>query len=185
MYLADIARGDAAAFGRWLASAERPVRLSLRSFAAHTDTEAVLQEALLRVWQVAGRVEPDGRPNALLRFALRTARNAALTELRRRRAPGMDPEALERAVDDHSLQEAPASPDPLLRTATLDCIEQLPEKPREALLARTRSSGSEPDEQLAAGLSMRTNTFLQNFTRARRALAECLEGKGIAIRELP
>ena len=65
--------GDKDAFAAWLAGAERPVRISLRSFAVKVDTEAVLQEALLRVWQVAPRVRPDGRSNALLRFALRSA----------------------------------------------------------------------------------------------------------------
>ena len=59
--LPSIIAGDADAFGRWLAGAERPVRESLRSFAAVIDAEAVLQEALLRVWQVAPRFQPDGR----------------------------------------------------------------------------------------------------------------------------
>jgi len=68
-HLAAIATGDADAFGRWVAGAEAPLRGALRSFAARVDTEAILQEALLRVWQVAPRVALDGKPNALLRFA--------------------------------------------------------------------------------------------------------------------
>ena len=78
VYLAHIAQGDADAFAAWLSSTEHEVRVSLRAFAATVDTEAVLQEALLRVWQAAPRVVPDGRPNALLRFAVRTARNTAI-----------------------------------------------------------------------------------------------------------
>ena len=74
--------GDASAFERWVAAAEATVRLSLRSFAAVVDTEAVLQEALLRVWQVAPKFCVDGKPDALLRFASVTARNVALSELR-------------------------------------------------------------------------------------------------------
>ena len=84
-HLPSIASGDAPAFGRWLAGAEEPVRRSLRSFAAVVDAEAVLLETLLRVWQVAPRVERDGQPNALLRVALRIARNAAIDEVRRAR----------------------------------------------------------------------------------------------------
>ena len=38
-----------------------------------------------------------------------------------------------------------------------------------------------PDETLAERLSMRRNTFLQNVTRAKRALYECLRAKGIDL----
>jgi len=31
---------------------------------------------------------------------------------------------------------------------------------------------------------MRLNTFLQNFTRARRLLAQCLEESGLALEEI-
>ena len=83
VHLSAIQTGDAAAFGRWVAGAEVRLRLSLRRFATGCDTEAVLQETLLRVWQVAPRVEPDGSPNALLRFAIRVGRNTAISEIRR------------------------------------------------------------------------------------------------------
>jgi RNA polymerase sigma-70 factor (ECF subfamily) len=43
------------------------------------------------------------------------------------------------------------------------------------------SDGQLDDHALAAGLSMRINTFLQNVTRARRLLAECLRRAGIDI----
>ena len=70
-YLGAIVAGDASMFGLWLTGAEPTVRASLRSFAAAVDVEAVLQESLLRIWQVAARFEPDGRPNGLLRLAIR------------------------------------------------------------------------------------------------------------------
>lgn|GEM_PF-4888184 len=37
------------------------------------------------------------------------------------------------------------------------------------------------DTELAEGVGMRLNTFLQNFARARRLLAECLARAGIAV----
>jgi RNA polymerase sigma-70 factor (ECF subfamily) len=37
------------------------------------------------------------------------------------------------------------------------------------------------DEELAAELEMRPNTFFQNITRARRLLAECLRLRGIDL----
>ena len=51
IHLTAIAAGDATAFAAWLAGAELPLRRRLRPFASSVDTEAVLQEALLRVWQ--------------------------------------------------------------------------------------------------------------------------------------
>ncbi|MCZ7684030.1 MAG: hypothetical protein M5U28_36765 [Sandaracinaceae bacterium] len=87
--LAMIAAGDADVFATWMAGAEPALRAGLRRFAAHVDTEAVLQETLLRVWQVAPRFVPDGRPDGLLRLGHRIARNLAVSEIRKHggRAP--------------------------------------------------------------------------------------------------
>ena len=179
VHLAAIVAGDAAAFGRWLAGAEPPVRESLRSFARLLDVEAVLQEALLRVWQVAPRFEADGRANGLLRLAVRIARNLAISELRRTRATPLPPDDLEAAAS----EPAPTAPDPYLRAAIAECRDKLPDKPRQALDARLAAGGGRDDDALAVGLGMRLNTFLQNFTRARRLLAECLGARGIVVAE--
>src|SRR6185295_3065115 len=103
IHLTALAAGDAGAFGRWLAGAEPCLRASLRPFAARVDTEAALQEALLRTWQVAPRHTPDGRPNSLLRLAQRIARNLCIDEARRARAAPMEEEALEQVM---ALEEA-------------------------------------------------------------------------------
>ena len=178
-HLPSIIAGDADAFGRWLAGAERPVRESLRSFATVIDAEAVLQEALLRVWQVAPRFVPDGRPNALLRLGVRIARNLAVSEVRRRRAVPTEPEDVEAALAEDERPVTP--PDPMLRDAILMCREALPERPRQALDARLASGGGAGDGDLAESLGMRLNTFLQNFTRARQMLAECLRRRGVIL----
>ena len=176
VHLAAIVIGDADAFARWLAGAEMPVRLSLASFAAVVDVEAVLQEALLRVWQVAPRFESDGNPNGLLRFGVRIARNLAVSELRRTKTRPVEPADLE----DHREVRA-SEPDPMLRRAIVECRDKLPAKPREVLDARLASAGADDDLTLAEALGMRLNTFLQNFSRARKLLAECLDKRGIAV----
>jgi DNA-directed RNA polymerase specialized sigma24 family protein len=181
--LSAIAAGDPDAFGRWVAGGEPALRDALRSLAAHVDVEAVLQEALLRLWQVAPRCVPDGRPNALLRLGVRIARNLALDELRRTRSVAIDPEALERALADDATPE-PRAPDPLLRRAIEECRQKLPHQPAAALAARIEAAGTEPDETLAMRLQMRLNTFLQNVGRARKLLAACLERRGVDLREL-
>lgn len=172
-----IAAGDEQAFARWLARAEAPVRSSLRRYAVVADTEAVLQEALLRIWQVAPRWRADGRPNGLLRLAIRIAQNLAISAARRHRlapVPAGD-ELPEPTV-------APAGvPDEALRGAVANCREKLPPQPATALAARLDDGGMRHDHELAAKLGMRTNTFLQNITRARRLLADCLRASGIDL----
>ena len=177
VHLAAIVAGDTRAFGRWLAGAEPTVRASLRSFASAVDVEAVLQEALLRVWQVAPRFEPDGRPNGLLRLGVRIGRNLAVSEVRRTRATPVEPQNLEAVLQ----AVAPEEPDPMLRTAIADCRDKLPPKPRQAFDSRLTSAGGQDDVELAAALGMKLNTFLQNFTRARQLLVDCLKRKGIAV----
>jgi RNA polymerase sigma-70 factor (ECF subfamily) len=173
-----IAAGDADAFARWLAGAEPPLRGALRSFAAAVDVEAVLQETFLRVWQLAPDFVPQGGANALLRFAHRISRHLCLSELRRRHgetsldAPG--------AADTPDLHAA-APPDPLLRAAIAECRERLPGQPAAALAQRLATQGDEPDAVLAARLGMTLNTFLQNFTRARKLLADCLQRRGVEL----
>jgi RNA polymerase sigma factor (sigma-70 family) len=178
VYLPAIAAGDLDAFARFLAGAEQPLRRSLRSFAAQVDVEAVVQEALLRVWQVAARLEQDGRPQVLLRFAHRCARNLCLTELRRRRLAPMEHDAQVLLEATPDLTTA-APPDPLLRRAVHECRQKLPRKPGHALTARLDSEGDVGDATLAERLGMSLNTFLQNFTRARKLLADCLRKRGV------
>ena len=183
VHLPAMAAGDEEAFAAWLAGGERRVRLSLRAFAARVDTEAVLQETLLRVWQVAPRFKPDGRPDALLRLAIRIGRNLAVSDLRRAR---LDPVAIDERETTAAAGLDGAPPpdragDPFLRQAITECHGRLPAKPARALGARLESSGNERDVMLAERVGMRPNTFLQNITRARRLIAECLRRRGIDL----
>ena len=178
-----IVAGDPDAFGRWVAGAEAPLRASLRPLAARVDCEAVLQEALLRIWQVAPRCRRDERPNALLRLGLTIARNLAIDELRRARSSASDEAGLEAAWARTVVPE-PRAPDPLLRRAIDECRRALPDKPAAALEARLESAGGEPDQLLAARLRMKLNTFLQNVTRAKKLLAACLRAHGVDLEEL-
>ncbi len=174
IHLSAIAAGDADAFAGWLAGAERIVRGRLRSFAAVVDTEAVLQESLLRVWQVAPRFRPDGKPNSLLRLACRIARNAAIDAARR---AGRSP--VELADAEAAVVVAP--PDPLLRQAIRLCREALPSAPARALSMRLEGHGARHDSELAERAEMKLNTFLKNVGRARKLLAKCLRKRGVAL----
>jgi RNA polymerase sigma-70 factor (ECF subfamily) len=142
-----------------------------------------VQETLLRVWQAAPRVVPDGRENALLRLAIRIGRNFAVSQLRRRRLEPELIEALEAEAQAHedSALAPPRPRDPLLGRRLAECLRRLPRQPGRALAARLDGGGLQPDEALADGLGMRRNTFLQNITRARKLLAECLERHGVDL----
>jgi DNA-directed RNA polymerase specialized sigma24 family protein len=161
-----------------MAGAEPRVRDSLRSFAQLIDVEAVLQETLLRTWQVAPRLVADGRPDDLVRMAIRIGRNLAISECRRLRAT---PVADDQLADAGADAPTASPPDPLLRKAIAECRDKLPGKPREALDARLASAGGDDDDALATGLRMKLNTFLQNVTRARKLIADCLGKRGIAV----
>ncbi len=185
-HLPRIRAGDPDAFAIWMAGAELPLRRSLQPFAASVDTEAVMQETFLRVWLVARRCEPDGRENSLLRMARRIARNLAIDETRRwnrdtpreRKADGPAGRGGDEPID------PTASPDPILRRRIAECFEKLPGKPREAMTARLSTNGCLSDKTLAEKLDMRLNTFLQNITRARRLLADCLRQYGIDVERI-
>ena len=181
-HLPAILTGDTRAFGRWMAGAEGTLRDSLRSFASVLDVESVLQEALLRVWQVAPRFVADGRPNGLLRLGIRIARNLAVSELRRTKSRPVPEDDLEHALAMAEQADAgDRTPDPLLRDVLARCHERLPEKPRQVIDIRLSSEGGVSDDELASLVGMRVNTFLQNFTRARRMLADCLKKHGILV----
>ncbi|HBP19237.1 MAG TPA: hypothetical protein DEA08_15795 [Planctomycetes bacterium] len=182
VHLPGIVAGDAQAFGAWLSLAEPTLRRGLRSFARQVDVEAVLQEAFLRTWQVAPRFQRDGRPNGLVRLTQRIATNLAISETRRlKKAIATDPVLLAEGIDE-SQQVEIHLPDPLLRETIAGCREKLPPKPKAALEARLESEGRHPDATLAERLGMRKNTFLQNFTRARKLLRECLERFGVDLK---
>jgi len=180
VHLAKIGAGDSDAFALWVAGAEFRVRASLSSFSTTVDTEVVVQETLLRIWQVAPKFEPDGRKNSLLRLAIRIAHNLAIDETRRIRAILTDPEILNELLEAHASDGF--EPDPLLRRTIELCHDQLSRRPRQAL--DLRLGGSLPgasDAALAESIGMQLNTFLQNITRARKALAACLREHGIDL----
>lgn len=172
-----LAAGDLDALASFMAAAEAPLRRALGSFAAHVDVEAVLQETFLQLWQVAPRLVLDGQPQALLRFCHRCARNLCLTQVRRRVRALRYAEEL--AAQDEPGLSPEAAPDPLLRAALAECQAALPRKPQAALHSRLAAQGDAADATLAERLGMSLNTFLQNFTRARRLLAECLRKRGV------
>ena len=175
-----ISHRDGQAFARWLMRSEEALRLALRSFARTVDVEAVIQEAALRLWQLAPRIEPDGKPNCLLRWTITVARNLA-RDLAARAGREMP-------LDEHDEPPAPPVPqpaDPYLVRRIGECRKRLPAKPGAAITARVAGAGQLSDRELAAQLGMSFDAFRQNLARARRLLEDCLRGFGIDVRSVP
>src|SRR5205085_3994481 len=78
-----IASRDAAAFTRWFARCEIPLKRSLGTFAGLVDVESVAQDAAFKVWENAAHITPDGRPGFLLRWGKTVALNEARSKIRR------------------------------------------------------------------------------------------------------
>ena len=179
-----IVAGDTTAFGDFMARTEGTLRDSLRGFAGHVDTESVVQETFLRIWQVAPRFQHDGKQNGLLRLAMRIARNLAISEVRRLRTGQGYTDDLYHQTQALQQGAGQRPPDPLLRQAIDGCRQRLPSKPARALAQRLQSAGGLADSALAARVGMTRNTFLQNFTRARKFLAQCLKECGIDLEDM-
>jgi hypothetical protein len=133
-----------------------------------------------------GRSPSDPRPSGLAGPTVSRPRalcgpHRVSAAHRRLRVLPTSEDALDAAAGEDAADLSPHLPDPLLRAAIVECRERLPAQPLRALEARLASGGGEPDELLAERLSMRLNTFLQNFTRARRLLAKGLEARGIDV----
>lgn len=173
--------GSHEAFAEWMGRVERPIRLSLAWIARAVDVEGVVQETLMRMWLYAQDRGPDlTGENASLRYAIGMARNIARAEARRMgREVSLPPE------EPPDLVVAPDPPaDPGLAKAISDCLERVAKRPLAALMARLQMQDLQPDRKIAERLKMTANTFRQNIVRARKQLAECLQGRGVPLKEI-
>ena len=179
---ARVRAGDVVAFGKWMGRVERPIRESLRRFARAVDVESIMQETLLRMWLLATRERRELQgADASLRFAIGMARNLARNEARRMgRVQILPPEEMP-----EDPQDPPPSPDPGLAAAIRECMSRLTAKLREVLMARIARGAFEHDREIAGGLNMKPNTFLQNIVRARQQMRKCLESRGVPLGEIP
>ena len=169
--------GDQAAFGDWAGRVERPLRRRLWRFARAIDVETVMQETLLRMWAFARDAERvlEGE-NASLRFAHGIAWNLARNMARKHgKLKFFPPEELDPSVPD---EQADPPSDVFLMQHIRDCVAALSDKLRTVLSMRLERA-HEHDSVLAEKLAMTKNTFLQNIVRARKAIDECLQRKGV------
>ena len=134
--------------------------------------EDLLQETLLSVWRHLDRYEERG---AFRAWVYRTATNAALSELRRRRYAATEPIA---GVD----HADPRCPDPAARHATAarvtaveQAVDRLDDEHRTVLLLRVRNECSL--REIAGILGIPEGTVKSRLHHAVRRVREWTEGR--------
>lgn len=172
--MARVAGRDAAAF-RLLVERHMPAvhRLAYRILGDAASAEDVTQEALLRLWDHAGRWQAGGTGvGAWLR---RVGTNLCLDRLRRQKFAGGD------AIPDRA-DEAPLADevmeDAQMRAVTMDCIGQLADRQRAAIVLTYYEE--RPNAEAAAALDMNIKAFESLLLRARQTLKRLFEERGIA-----
>lgn len=165
----DMAAGREAALARLVARHAAGVRnVALRFLGNAADADEVVQDVFVRVWDHAGRFDPDKASFAS--WLYRIAANRCLDMLRRRKRwswPGLDA-AAERAAADIAADEA------LSQRQTLAIVRQdildLPERQRMALVLVVVAERSA--QEVAEALGITRGAAEQLIVRARQTLRD-------------
>lgn len=144
-------------------------RLALSYLGSRSDAEDLAQDAFVRVWQALPRY--DGRAS-FSTWIYVIARNACLSELRRRRLRPTSP--LDDAVEPQA-EGLPAGPAADVRLDCVALLRTLPERQRRVVSLFYLEGRSY--EQVAAMLEMPLNTVRSHLHRARRRMALSLGGQ--------
>ena len=172
--MARVALRDDAAFRTLIdAHAHVPHRVAWRMTGDAGDAEEIAQEALLRLWEHAGRWQGNGPGVAA--WLTRVAVNLALDRLRKRRLTVEEKSAGERP------DPAPSTDSTIdssrLREATRHCVAKLSDRQRAAIVLTYYEDLS--NQVAAEHLKMNIKAFESLLLRARRALRHALESRGV------
>ncbi len=171
--MARVAQRDAVAFrtivGRHMTAVHR---VAYRMLGDASAAEDVTQEALLRLWDHAGRWQAGG--TGIGAWLRRVATNLCLDRLRRQKFSTGN-EIPDRA-DDAPLADAVMEEDEM-RAATRRCLGQLPDRHRAAIVLTYYED--RPNAEAAAVLDMNIKAFESLLGRARQTLRRIFEEEGL------
>lgn len=167
--LADVARGDRAAFRRlYEATAPKLLGIVLRITGNRAMAEEILQETFIKVWQSAERYDPQaGQPIAWLAAI---ARNRAIDRIRSERADRFQDVGAENFWE---RLPAPGGDDPAARESLRVCLAELDEEARNCVVLAYCSGYSR--EELAQRFGRPVGTIKTLLHRSIRLLRTCLE----------
>ena len=150
--------------------APRLYRLALRLLGDPAEAEDVVQEAMLRLWQIAPRWQPGAAQPAT--WVYRVAMNLATDRLRRRRGVGLDSVA-------EPADPAPAPHEAMLtadRERALEgALAQLPDRQRQAVVLRHIEGMSNPE--IAALMDVGVEAVESLTARGKRRLVDLLSAR--------
>jgi RNA polymerase sigma-70 factor (ECF subfamily) len=168
--LADAVKGDQSAFGALVERHHGLVyRVAWRMTAGHADTEDIVQEAFLRLWNSPAQVRHGV---ALRAWLIRVATNLAIDRARRKPTTDIDsipepeddePDALDQVIGKGSVNEVDAA------------IAGLPDRQRLALVLVHFENMSNIDAARSMDISVEAIESL--LARARRSLKIALAGR--------
>ncbi len=177
--VADVARGDAAAFQRLVERHTGPIyRLAFRLLGDAIEAEDVTQETFLRLWThaAAWRERAGG---GLVGWLRRVATNLSFDRLRRRNATGEAADD-ERPDDTPTAEEALAARD--LSAFAAGAVNALPERQRAAIILTYYEEL--PNAAAAEALGMHVKAFESLLLRARVALRRTMIEAGLSAADL-
>lgn len=145
-------------------------RQASRMLGDPTEAEDVSQEAMLRLWRIAGAWRTgEAKPSTWL---FRVTANLCTDRLRRRRGVGLDEIA-------EPLDDTPGAEDRLQAQTRLDALQEglnrLPERQRQAVVLRHIEGLSNP--QIAEIMDIGLRAVESLTARGKRALAEIMAGR--------
>ena len=165
-------QGDAASFNALMATHERRMyAVALRMCGNHEDAQDCLQEAMLRVYRAISGFKSQ---SSFSTWVYRITMNACLDELRKRK--NRPNTSLDGLLDGgFSPTDAGESPDGYaqrreLRRALLECIRELPEDMRAAVVLRDVEGYAY--EEIAGMLDANVGTIKSRISRGRERLRE-------------
>ena len=165
------ARGDSGAAEALTARLLPAVyRQASRLLGDPAEAEDVAQEAMLRLWQIAGEWRSgEAKPSTWL---FRVTANLCTDQLRKRRGVGLDEIA-------EPLDDAPTADARLQSQTRLDALQhglnQLPERQRQAVVLRHIEGLSNP--QIAEIMDIGPRAVESLTARGKRALVDILAGR--------
>ncbi len=171
--MARVAQRDAVAFRTIVAQQMRTLhRLAYRMLGDAAAAEDITQEALLRLWDHAGRWQNGS--TGIGAWLRRVATNLCLDRLRRQKFSGGN-EIPDRA-DEAPLADQVMEEDEM-REATRHCMGQLSDRQRAAIVLTYYEE--RPNAEAAAVLGMNIKAFESLLVRARQTLRRIFEEKGL------
>lgn len=146
----------------------------LRMVGNAEDAEDITQEALLQAYRTWLQVDPNGA-GGYVKWCYRIAHNLAIDLARKKRPRGVDDEEVERTADTRALRPEEVYEHRVQAGQLKECIQELEEKYREALILRYQEDMSY--EEISKVLELPVSTIETRIHRAKKMLREKLQAR--------